>query len=143
MNGHFFDLNLVGLDYANDMSINERFQEDEIQYLGINLSSLNYTNYTNEIDYSNLKYEIESFNEINTNYEVNIVAQVLNIVQSKTKKGNDIFYLDVLVENKKEKLTIFQNSKHLVDEIDINGIYVFGVKLLNHFNFIVSVKQRV
>ncbi|RCJ02852.1 hypothetical protein DSQ43_02390, partial [Ureaplasma urealyticum] len=95
------------------------------------------------IDYSNLKYEIESFNEINTNYEVNIVAQVLNIVQSKTKKGNDIFYLDVLVENKKEKLTIFQNSKHLVDEIDINGIYVFGVKLLNHFNFIVSVKQRV
>ncbi|MCF1349094.1 DNA polymerase III subunit alpha [Ureaplasma urealyticum] len=143
LNGHFFDLNLVGLDYANDMSINERFQEDEIQYLGINLSSLNYTNYTNEIDYSNLKYEIESFNEINTNYEVNIVAQVLNIVQSKTKKGNDIFYLDVLVENKKEKLTIFQNSKHLVDEIDINGIYVFGVKLLNHFNFIVSVKQRV
>lgn len=143
LNGHFFDLNLVGLDYAKDMSVNDRYLDDEIQYLGIDLNSLNYANYKTEIDYNKLKYTIKDFYEINTNYETNILAQVLNIKQSKTKNGNDIFYLETLIDNKKQTLTIFQNSKYLIDEISIGGIYVFGVKLLNHFNFIVNIKQRI
>ncbi|RJS88773.1 DNA polymerase III subunit alpha, partial [Ureaplasma urealyticum] len=112
-------------------------------YLGIDLNSLNYANYKTEIDYNTLKYTIKDFYEINTNYETNILAQVLNIKQSKTKNGNDIFYLETLIDNKKQTLTIFQNSKYLIDEISIGGIYVFGVKLLNHFNFIVNIKQRI
>lgn len=143
--GDFFDRNYVGLEYANDMQINERYEHDEEEYLGFKLKMLTQDStmisIINELKKDNI--HLSGIADINENSDVDILIKIISVEESLTKKGTKIFFVIGVVNDIEIKLTIFHNNEKLIKKIEINHWYVISVSKFLSFKVISDIKKKV